>query len=426
MQIARSSLGRTPRELMVIILVATLWAPVRVHAAAEDPGAARFSFSGFGTLGLVHSSENKADFTNTIRKPNGAGFTRAWSGDVDSRLGGQITADVNPEISAVLQVIVEQNADKTYRPHVEWANIRYQVTPDFSVRIGRTVLSSFMFSDTPKVGYANPWVRPPVEVYNLVPGTSSDGVDASYELHFGEVIDTLRGSFGRTDGELPARLGGGSATARRLWLISDTVDYGAATARISYQELHLTIPLVNELLDAFRQFGPQGTALADRYDQRDKLVTFLALGAMYNPGKWFVLGEWGHTDFRSAIGDSTAWYVSGGYRLAKFTPYLTYAQVSADSNRSDPGLTVSALPPFLAGPATGLNAGLNALLNSIAVQRTLTVGARWDFMRNVDLKLQFDHTRLGADSAGSLINVQPGFRPGGSVNLFSVAIDFVF
>jgi hypothetical protein len=60
------------------------------------------------------------------------------------------------------------------------------------------------------------------------------------------------------------------------------------------------------------------------------------------------------------------------------------------------------------------------------VQRTLSVGARWDFIRNFCLKLQFDHTRLGANSHGALIDVQPGFRPGGTVNLFSATIDFMW
>jgi hypothetical protein len=47
-------------------------------------------------------------------------------------------------------------------------------------------------------------------------------------------------------------------------------------------------------------------------------------------------------------------------------------------------------------------------------------------MKNVDLKLQYDHTGLGAGSPGTLINLQPGFQRGGTVNLFSAAIDFLW
>ena len=74
----------------------------------------------------------------------------------------------------------------------------------------------------------------------------------------------------------------------------------------------------------------------------------------------------------------------------------------------------------------GLNAALNAILGSIPVQSTTSAGVRWDFIKNVDLKLQYDHTRLGEGSPGLLINLQPGFRPGGTVDLFSAAIDFIW
>jgi hypothetical protein len=121
----------------------------------------------------------------------------------------------------------------------------------------------------------------------------------------------------------------------------------------------------------------------------------------------------------------TAWYVSGGYRLGKFTPYLTYAEVKSNRN-SDPGLTVAGLPPNLAGFAAGLNASLNAILETNPDQNTISVGSRWDFMRNVDLKLQVDHSREGPGSSGELTNLQPGFRPGGEDNLFTATLDFVF
>jgi hypothetical protein len=65
-------------------------------------------------------------------------------------------------------------------------------------------------------------------------------------------------------------------------------------------------------------------------------------------------------------------------------------------------------------------------LGTKRVQSTISAGARWDFTRNADLKLQFDHTRIGAGSTGELINLQPGFALGPRVNLLSVTFDFVF
>jgi hypothetical protein len=394
-----------------------------VRAAAEDASPSMFSFSGFGTLGLVHSSEETADFTASQLQPNGAGYTHSWSPDVDSRLGAQATAHFTPQLSAMLQVISEQSSDDTYRPQVEWANIAYQLTSEFSVRVGRIVLPTFLLSDTRKVGYASPWIRPPVEVYGLSPIFNSDGADASYKIHVGEVVNTLVGTYGKTSFTVPQ---GGVFEVKHLWVIADTAEYGALTLHIAYQHASYSDHALDPLFDGFRQFGPQGSALADTYDLDNKLAQAITAGAMYDPGEWFATGEWGKRDLHSAYGEGTAWYLSGGYRLAKFTPYVTYAEVNANGNTSDPGLNVSALPAYLAGAATGLNAGLNTILGGAATQHTISVGSRWDVTNNVDLKLQYDHTRLGAGSQGILINLQPGFQPGGTVNLLSIAIDFLW
>jgi hypothetical protein len=145
----------------------------------------------------------------------------------------------------------------------------------------------------------------------------------------------------------------------------------------------------------------------------------------YDPGTWFVTTEWAHTENRSFLGKGSGWYASGGYRIGKFTPYLTYARATTD-NLSDPGLTVSALPPPQVGPATGLNAALNELLSKKIVQNTLSIGGRWELTRNSAFKLQLDHTDIGAGSSGVLRNTQPGFQLGGTVNVFSATLDFVF
>lgn len=382
-----------------------------------------FSFSGFGTLGVVHSNEHDADFTSTIFKPNGAGYSHDWSPDVDSLIGAQVIANFTPRLSAMLQVISQQNYNNTYRPHVEWANMKYDLTPDASIRVGRIVLGALLYSDTHNIGYAIPWVRAPLEVYNLVPIDTNDGIDASYRWHIGNVVQSFVATYGATTTKQTT---GVDADARRQWNISDTLEYGAATLRIAYQRANLTLDGLDTFFGAFGRYGPQGVALEAKYDPYRKPLEFIGIGAMYNPRDWFVTGEWGTSQFHSVLGETTGWYMSGGYRLAKFTPYLTYGAQKANSNRSDPGLNVSALPPYLAGPALGLNAELNAILGSIAIQNTTSAGLRWDFMKNVDLKLQADHTRLGEGSPGLLINLQPGFQRGGTVDLFSAAIDFLW
>src|SRR6185295_4081336 len=112
--------------------------------------------------------------------------------------------------------------------------------------------------------------------------------------------------------------------------------------------------------------------IADKYNVNARLVTFVGMGASYDPGNCFVMGEWGQLKANSVIGDSAGWYASTGYRFGKFTPYLTYGQTRKVSNTSDAGLDPAMLPPFLAGPAMGLNGALNSVLARKQDQSTIS------------------------------------------------------
>jgi hypothetical protein len=425
-----SELGR--RGLLACILVVAMCHSrvIQADAGAGSRGSdlSMFSFDGFGTFGVVHSSEDNAQFTGSGFTPTGAGYDHSWSAAVGSLIAAQLTANFTSKFSAVLQVISEQNYDDTYTPHLEWANVKYQFTPDFDIRIGRTALPVFMFTDTRNVSYATPWVRLPVELYELVGVTSNDGVDGSYRIRLGAGTNTIQVTAGGSDTRFPINddTGSGDVHARGLRTVADTFEEGFATVRLTYGRSRVTIAEFDPLFDAFRQFGPQGVAIANRYDVDNRLVNFVGMGVSYDPGTWFVMAEIGHFATNSLIGDNTGWYISGGPRLGAFTPYITDAARKVESARSAPGLTVSALPPFLAAEATELNTTLNTQLGSIDVQRTISTGVRWDFRKDADCKLQVDHTRNGAGSPGLLEDLQPGFKPGGTVNLITATLDFVF
>ncbi len=162
---------------VTILVVAVLMHSIA--AGADESGSSWLTFNGFGTLGLVHSDEGQADFVSNLFAPEGAGHTRAWSPEVDSRLGLQLTAQLHPRLTGVLQLVTEQRYDNTYAPVVEWANFKYDLTPNLNVRVGRMKQSLFLTSEYRKVGYALPWVRPPEEVYRMLPVTNFDGIDLS-------------------------------------------------------------------------------------------------------------------------------------------------------------------------------------------------------------------------------------------------------
>lgn len=402
---------------------AALLALVLARACLAEASPPVFQFHAFGSLALSHSSENQADFLGSLLIRHGAGYTQSWSAEVDSRLGAQLAVTLTPKISAVVQVLAEQGHDGGYTPRMEWANVTYHPTTDASVRVGRIVLPTFMVSDSRKVGYANAWVRPPGEVYGLVPITSNDGVDATYRAHIGTRELTLQGIYGQSDTKIPS---GGTAQAREVWGVTATAENGPGQLRVAYEQTRLTIDVYNRLFDGFRQFGPEGLAIARRFDADGSVLQFVGAGGLYDPGNWFVMAELGLMRSPSAVGEHVAWYASGGYRFGALTPYVSYSAIAARSPRSDPGLTAAAYPPAQAGAVASLNAALDRLLAASVVQNTISLGVRWDFRKNFDCKLQLDRSRRGAGSPGTLGNIQPGFRPGGRYEVVSLAVDFVY
>jgi predicted porin len=410
-------------------LLAALAAGALHAPAALGQGAwPQLTFSGYGTLGAVHSDNAQADYLVDAFKPNGPGRTRDLSWDVDSRLGLQASAAITPRLNAVVQVLVQQDHENRWRPVLEWANLRYEVTPDLSVRVGREVLPVYMVTDSRRVGYANVWVRPPVEVYSLVPVTSVDGGDVTWRHALAGGNNTLQLTLGRAEADFPNASGfdAGTAEARSLVSLVNTFEIGPFTLRGSYGEAKLTIAAYRDAFAPFRQFGPPGESIYERYVPDDRRVTFIGVGATYDPGPWFVTGEYARFNTRSIVGHRRGMYVSGGARVGAFTPYATYARLDAESDTSDAGLPVAAYPAPLQPAAAQLNAGLNALLNAAPRQSTVSLGMRWDFMRNAAFKLQLDHVRLDAGSFGTFGNVHPGFTLGGKVRVVSAAVDFVF
>lgn len=392
-------------------------------ARADELAGPAFSFRGFGSVGAVHSDYREADFSSSIFKGEGSGATRRWSYNLDSRLGAQIDAKFDKKWSAVVQVVVEERYNLTYKPSVEWANIKYQATPDLALRAGRIALPIFLAADYRKVGYAYPWVRTPREVYGGVPITSSDGADLTYRWQHAGVKHVTQAFYGRANIQLTDTT---SLQARGIAGVTHTAEMGAATVRVSAFTAVLNLDIVRPLFNGFRQFGPKGIAIADKYDVIDKRIDVLAIGLNYDPGKWFFMTEAGASNGHSFLAKSQGIYASAGYRAGEWTPYLVYSRTDSKSPNTHPGLSTAGLPPAHAFVAAQLNAGLATLLKTMASQTSVAAGVRWDVRPDMALKLQYERLVPRDGSRGTLINLQPGFVSGRPIHVTSAVLDFVF
>jgi hypothetical protein len=354
-------------------------AMLAANAQAAD-GDNIFSLSGFGTIGATHSSSNDGDYVGTLHQTEGAGFTHNWNLGVDSKLGVQLDGNFTEQLSGVVQVVAQDQSNNTFSPRIEWANLQYAFTPDLKVRVGRTALPTLITSDSRLVGYTYTWIRPPLEIYNMNPTTNSDGIDASYRTHFGNIVNTVQAFDGRISTDIVSPSGAilSGATATQLQGISDNVEYGALTARAALMRTNVSMNI-----------APGFTLTPE--------MKVANLGVIYDPGSWFVQSELSRFQSPGITPDEKAFYITAGYRLNNFTPYATYSQIKPN--------------------------GAIALLSYD--QKTSSLGVRWDILKSTDVKLQWDHVSLGTGNDGFFTNAQPGLA-GSSVNVVGVVVDFVF
>ena len=360
------------------------------YAAAVGTDQPNVTFGGFGSLGVSHSSMNSGDYVLDSGIPKGPGLSDFLSTANDSRIAGHMAAQISPTVSVVLQVDSEYHTGNTYEPEVEFANVKYVFTPDAYLRVGRITLPTFLESENRDVGYTYAWIHPPVEVYRQEQITHSDGVDANYRMQIGELGNSIKAVYGRSTIESTDAMVTNSFTSKHLWGIFDTSEYGPATFHVGYQERDTNS---GEMLT-----GQPGSWVKD---------SDLSAGVLYDPGDWFAMSEWIQ---RKSTYKTGAMYVNAGYRVNKFTPYLTYAQSSQGS--------------FLSGSPAPSAEGVVLASRS---QSTTSLGVRWDFMKNTDLKLQYDQVKLSDNSNGFLANVPANVSLYGSqFHVISAVIDFIF
>jgi hypothetical protein len=390
-------------------------------AAAADESSA-FSFSGFGTLGGVKTDNDKAEFVTSVLQPKGPSDKVDYG--VDSLLALQASYKATPKLSFVGQLVSNRNADNRFTPHVEWAFVRYAFTGDLSVRGGIMAAPIFMASESRLVGFANPWVRTPTALYSQVPFTSFRGVDLVYRHNVGDVSVSVQPYFGKAPTEVP-NTGGGHITTQidRMTGINVSAEIRGWTARAGYMQTRFTYssPTVDQLfggLAAIDPFVPGAANLAKDLSSNDKKISFASVGLGYEGANVFFQTELGRRRTDLFLADTTAWYSTLGYRVGDFMPFATVSQVKVDSPTSN-----NLVPPV--GPLAAISFGLNSLLASQNyAQKTVAAGVRYQFAKSADVKVQWDRVKLPSGALGNFIHATPDF--GGTVNVYSATVDFVF
>lgn len=403
------------------VLAASLALAAQPSAHADDDGAS-LRVGGFGTLGATYHASEGIEYRRSLDQPHGSRGGKLDFG-VDSALGAQVNVRANEQLEAVVQAVSRQYPDNTWNPRITWGFLSYSPDESLTLRLGRLGLDTQLNADSRLIGYSYLPVRPAPEYMGTIPVDSFDGADASFRYPLGPGLVMLKAYYGEMTGKI-------FAAGRQTEILG--VSGGGLMAGYTVGGLQLRVVAgmvklqdngdLQPLLDALRSTPfAQGAAAAARLDNRGRRVQFGAVDVAYEDGPLKLQASY----FREDVARDTALLPNvratsllAGYRFGAFTPYATFARV-----KSSPMNFSTGLPPF-PGLIELDQAATAVVQGNQFNQRSLGAGVRYDFAQNYALKFQVEHVRADASPIVQDVRVPP--RDSKRLNLFSLALDFVF
>jgi hypothetical protein len=399
-------------------LVGASLASVSAGSMAAGEG---ITLSGFLTAGATYADQKVLSTTNAVSQDgnieNTVGFTN------DSRIGIQLSAKVNREVSVTGQLLA-RGSEEDFNLKADWAFVTYRAADQFSIRGGKLKLTTFLVSDYIEVGYAYPWIRPPQEVYYANPITTVSGVDALVRANFGDYSLLFQPYFGNSRGEqavapqeavvyqpicLTPPPGGPTYTTCPAGTIID-VDFTADSltgVNLSFGSDIFTI----------RAGYLQTLVSAPNFGVSEDQATFTSVGGTVDWKGVVFYTEYFQREIdgaaNGAFPNQKGAYATLGYRFGKFLPHLTVAALDDNDNPTTPG---SGLP---------------------LKQTSATLGLRYELGTGAALKVEAQWvqpdcaTSSPADLCRGLLIADPNNAltspdPNENVMIYGVAVDVVF
>lgn len=383
-------------------------------SAADATEPPRVAIAGFGTLGAVSTDKKDVWFARW-----GVNFPGDRDPDfsADTLIGLQASLRLTAYNDITLQALAMEDGSERQDPRLTLAFFRQTLAPGLSMRIGRLRVPFFMLSDSLYVNYANPWVRPPVEVYGLNPFNDLDGIDFIYHTRLGEIDAEIHPYYG--SGEIP--IPQGKARLDETWGLNVVLTHGDLSLHLGHGDGRFTFergdPLFKAIAAGLRA-ARQEEVVAD-LSGSDGETSFDSVGIQWDDGTWQAVGEYARRHANRYVHSASGWYLSLGRRFGSITPYVSVARQSMDKHLAD-----VTLPPGRLAEAWNL-----FLTSRNNAQRSVTLGARWDVSPKAALKAEFTHARPDRHSWGSFA---PRENPattrigGRTLNTLSVSVDVNF
>lgn len=328
----------------------------------------RLSLRGFGTVGASCYSSDTSDYLREER-PSGPGRSRRCDPQIDTNMGLQLDANLTESVQITGQATSYHRADDTYTPELTLANLRWVINDKLNLRLGRMQLPIYFASEYRNVLFAQTWVRPPTEVYNLATAYSIDGLELNYNQSL-------------SDWEIRVSTGAAVSYFDTTWSEAPQNTYeakvhlGYLDLRLSKQSWQLKVSLLGGKLSWHQPqidyllslLTPQ---LAADLAMMDKRLIIASAGVRYENNDWLVQTEYLYRTIDSFYRDQHGIYLLIGHRFGGWMPYGIFSKRWSESQGKENHATL-----FEAALAHAIVNGTYGDHNSVALGLSRQLGEK--------------------------------------------------
>lgn len=375
------------------LLFALTALPVMLGAADLEE---YFRLNGFATVGASTVFEEKQEFRAYTFQEDGV-----RKGEVNlvnnTLFGLQGTIQATDALSATVQGVAYNIREREYEIKADWAYLSYVTDMGLALRAGKFRLPLFNSSELTYIGYARSWVRPALPFYGVAGFSHYTGGNVIYHMDGGAVLYSLEAGYGIGDEE-----SGSSSNGRRTFDSNDILIV-KATMDAEYFHAGLTYFHAHTRMRAYT-----------RDDRQISDITTLAQmvsaeGELYLGNLTFE-GGMGYGWTANSLPNEILAYAGASYQMDAWRPYALYSVKAFDHKSVDyPELPQGAPPP----PPHP----------TYVSENIFSLGVRYDFIDQADLKIQVDRA-LGMKYVPQLlISDDPNQR---EATVLTIAVDMVF
>ncbi len=314
-----------------------------------------------------------------------------------SLIGVQLNAEIVKNLEISLTILGE--GKEKYKAEFSWFYATYTITDNSSFRFGRLKVPIYMVSNYIDIGHAYPWVTPPPEVYSTNVIESSDGLEYIYATDiFASTlqINTYVGT-NQNDHHLAPSFINDGINSGGTYKTGDKVGFQA------HDLLGIEVSLATDNV-TFKFSHNQAIMSSTELSITKSRIQLGGFGIIIDAANFIIYSEYVHRysddSLQSVFPDQDSGYVTLGYRIAKFLPYITYATI--DKGKTDTKYAV--------------------------VQESNSVGLRYDVNTKMAIKFQATKTKPGSNSGdvGRYGLYDQEIIAGEEPSVYSMSVDILF